>query len=85
MPRGTTVWITKFATTTGIFERDAMVIDDRMVRLANLPGEYGGIYYHKPFWHETREEAITHAKQLQAKKLVSLRRQLAKVEGLRFD
>jgi len=81
-----TVWITKYALTVGIQERAVeKVCSLRMVSLVRQPGEYGIICVHKPYWHETREAAVTHAKKLQEKKLVALQKQLKHVATLTFE
>ena len=81
-----TVWITKYALTVGIQERTVKEqCSERMVSLVPLKDEYGGIYVHKPDWHETREEAIARAKTMQAAKINSLQKQLKKIAALHFE
>lgn len=77
------VWITKYALTTGIEEVEAEVTESRG-SMIQVTGRQFGTYYHKPFWHTSREEAVAHAELLRAKKLKSLRKAIAKLESLQF-
>lgn len=49
-------------------------------------GEYGGseLYLHKPDWHETKEAALLHAETMRQKKIASLRKQIQKLEQMKF-
>jgi len=40
--------------------------------------------YHKPFWHETREEAVLHAEKLREAKLKSIEKQVKRIKALKF-
>ena len=82
------VWITKYALTSGIQEREVKQVcptNQNMIELAPLDGECGPILFWKPHWHETREAAAAQAENMRVKKLTSLRRQIRKMEALRFD
>lgn len=77
------VWITKYALTQGIWEKDARVchnISEDMISLEE--NEYN--YFHKPFWHDSQEDAIAHAEQMRIKKIASHRKQIAKLEAMKF-
>lgn len=76
------VWITKYALTQGIFEVDARRCDsaDQMIE---VPGSFSA-YYHKPYWHESREEAVSHAKQMRDKKVASIEKKLKKLREMEF-
>lgn len=79
----TSKYITKYVLTEGIVES---------------PGEYNPktdtfgvvnmngykVYYHRPFFHDSLDQAIIHANQIKSKKLSSLHRQLQKIEKLNF-
>jgi hypothetical protein len=43
------------------------------------------VYYHKPYWHETKEEAIKHAEILKERKIKSLEKQIKKLKELKFN
>lgn len=81
------VYVTKHALTSGIQERTLKSINEngKMIEVTPLSGEYGLILIWKPYWHLTREEAILHAEEMRKKKIVSLRRQIAKMEKLKFN
>lgn len=76
------VWITKYALTIGIFEAegDADVLGVGLFRRT-------GIYtaYPPGTWHKTKESAIQRANIMKANKLDSLRKQIAKLEGMKFE
>ena len=74
-------FITKYALTQGIIEMhgeiysscSTMVVEENMRNM-----------YHKPFWHETKEEAVKHANELKNRKILSIEKQLAKIKKLNF-
>ena len=77
------VWVTKFALTTGIFEAEtARNPDSSMIVVRNK--FHDDTYYHKPYWHETKEAAIEHAENLRTKKLRSLNMQIGKLAKIKF-
>lgn len=88
-----TYWITKHVLTHGIFEFDGEV--DRCDGKLLLPKENiacaGGVpwrmiqRYHGKEWHRTREEAEARGHELIARKVASLKKQLAKLEGATFN
>jgi hypothetical protein len=83
------VWITKYALTAGITEIDAEVcssVSDGMIRVPKKEGSHTyDDYYHKPYWHETREEAVKRAESMRVKKIASLKNSLAKFEKMKFQ
>jgi hypothetical protein len=75
------VWITKYALTDGILSWEPACIDRKDA------GEVvvrGGLRFKRGEWHRTREEAIAHAKQMQADRIASLTKSLEKVKALDF-
>lgn len=75
------VYITKYALTTGIIEKEVTVDSLTMVTVKT---ERWQTSFHKPFWHETKEEAIKHCEELRIKKLQSLDKQIKKISKLKF-
>jgi hypothetical protein len=76
------VFITKYALTSGVVEREAnheTAINEKMVSCKE--GEYT-VCYHKPHWYTTREEADARVCQMIAAKIKSLKKSLAKMEAL---
>jgi len=86
-------YITKYALTVGIQEMNAELctsISEKMIKeIDNNGGWVPKLHVvrriiHKPYWYETKEEAIKHAEQLKAKKIASLKKQIEKLEKINF-
>lgn len=78
-----TVWITKYALTTGTFtaETENIDSDDGMV---NVKEGNRCLLYFKGQWSPTKEGAMVQAQEMRDRKLVSLRKQIKKLEKLNF-
>lgn len=78
------VWITKYALTKGVLEKEVNICGDGMVKEADnrFP-----VYYHGDGKerHKTKESAFAKAKEMRQKKIAFLRKQIEKLEKLRFD
>lgn len=75
------VWITKYALTSGIVEKEVETTHaESMVCATDNPLAC----YHKPFWHTSREEAVAHAEKLRQAKIKSVKKQLDKLEKMTF-
>ena len=78
------VWITKYALTDGIIEADAELCGldiisaswDNGTRCNNFKGEE---------WWSTKKNAIEKAEEMRQKKITSLKKQIEKLEGMRFE
>lgn len=79
------VWITKYALTQGIYETEGEIAKSNsdMFCTPKIMESYAS-YYFKPYWHETKEDAIAHAEKLRAAKIKSLEKQLAKIKTMQF-
>jgi hypothetical protein len=75
------VWVTRYALTKGILEVESSVEDGRMVRTTDS----WAAYCHKPDWHMTKAEAVERAEEMRKRKPEALRKQVVKLEGMRFD
>ena len=76
------VWITKYALTQGILEREVeLPLRDypTMIKVCDLE------YYHGSEWHVTRKAALIEAEQMRGRKIKSLERQLTKLKKLSFE
>lgn len=73
----TTVWITKYALTKGIFTAWA-IIDDNMIKVGRHE------YYHGNDWHTDEKSAWERAEQMRHKKIHSLKKQIARLETLQI-
>lgn len=76
------VWISKYALTQGIYEK-IVEIDNEFPKMCN-DVEYTLSCFHKPFWSDTRKEAVAQAKKMQKAKIASIKRQLKKLEEMTF-
>lgn len=77
------VWITKYALSTGVFEADAEVcgIEDMIEVTTN---GYSA-YYHGNDWHANKEDAIKRFNDMRDRKIKSLKKQLLKIEDMKFE
>ena len=78
-------WITKYALTRGIIEVDdglktscSLIVLDR-----NLP--LPTHCYYKGDWYSNKQVAINKAEEMRQKKIASLKKQIEKLEGMRFE
>lgn len=76
------IWITKYALTQGILEREATVPQDP--RYAGRMAVVGMSYFHGDEWHRTPEAAKAQAELMRQKKIKSMERQIAKLKALTF-
>lgn len=78
------VWITKYALTKGIIEMECVQFGDISVREVGNPFP---TYYHGEGdeWHRTKESAIKKAEEMRQKKIESLKKQIKKLEEMRFE
>jgi len=74
------VYITKHALTQGVFEIEAYRSDvhPEMAVADN-------VFFHSRDWHITKESALLQAETMRRRKVESLRKQLAKLEALKFS
>ena len=79
-----TVWVSKYALTEGVRAWRVRDCGHGMVQTIKDDGSPGWGYFHKGDWHETREEAAVKAEQIRLRKIISVKKQLAKLEALSF-
>lgn len=80
-----TYWITKHALTDGVVKIDLPVEpnDDGYVSyIQQSPRRH--FFYGKKDWHRTADAAAKRADQMRSAKIASLRKQIEKLEALRF-
>ena len=84
------VYITKYALTQGIFEKDVEICQStlnpnasNMIRVLDKFHEF----YHGEGkeWHRTLESAIKRSEEMRLKKIGSLSKQIAKLQKLNFE
>lgn len=78
------VYITKYALTQGIKKMEVEDVGDGMVAVKT--GIFYG-YYHGEGreWHKTKEGAIKKAEEMRDKKIENLKKQIKKLENMKFD
>lgn len=79
-----TAFITKYALTDGIVE---VVVEDCFNASSAMVGDMNNslVYYHKPDWHRTREGAVERAEKMRQAKILSVKKQLDKLENMKFS
>lgn len=75
------VWITKWALTIGIFS-ESVVIDDEYPGM--IKTKHGYVHGVGRDWHTSIESAKAQAERVRVKKIASLKKQIAKLEDMRF-
>jgi hypothetical protein len=81
-----TAYVTKFALTTGILKTEAEHCISSSADMIAYPPTLGpSSYAHGNEWHVTLEEALARAEEMRQKKIVSLKKQIARLEKLVFD
>ena len=78
------VWITEYALTKGIFEMEveSMSEDGKSVYGKAWNDCYSG---EGKKWHRTKKAAIDKAEEMRQKKIASLKKQIEKLEGMKFE
>lgn len=77
-------YITKYALTSGIIQTEGEITSNGALfdMRASVP-----IYYHGEGkeWHRTKKEAIARAEEMRQKKIASLKKQIDKLERMKFQ
>ena len=78
------VWITKYAMTSRIKEIECEDCENGAVKETENPFP---TFYHDEGkeWHRTKESAIQKAEEMRHKKIASLKKQIEKLEEMRFE
>lgn len=79
------VWITKYALTKGIIEADAKLTSSNSVSIMELNTDLKMHWFYKGDWHSDKESAIKKAEEMRQKKIESLKKQIQKLEEMRFE
>lgn len=81
-----TVYVTKYVFTTGI-QKLEVEYDAEFPTMVACGSGYGRQHYHGDGsqWHRTYESAVKKAKAMQAAKIKSLEKQIAKIKALSFE
>lgn len=82
------VYITKYALTKGIQECEGQINGTGERYIFFVPEGLEKVTYgwqYKPDWHTSKERAIERAEQMRSLKIESLKKQLRKLENLKFE
>lgn len=79
-----TVWITKYALTTGIMTEQVEEPATRWPNMICAKAIGPNATFHGKDWHRTKEAAVARAEEMRKAKLVSLRKQIIKLEHKTF-
>lgn len=75
-------WITKYAITKGILEKEVEDCKDSMVEESD---NHFPTYYHGTDWHTDKQSAIAKAEEMRLRKIASLKRQIEKLKNMKFE
>lgn len=78
------VWITRYALTDGIIEAEGEPYGLEWVS-ASWDGGYRCGDFEQGEWFDTKERAIQKAEEMRQKKIESLKKQIKKLEEMRFE
>jgi len=79
------VFITKYALTQGIIKKDAEELSNNgMIKVAKGGDFFFDSYYHKNEWFDNLTDAALHAEEMRKKKIELVKKQLAKLEKMKF-
>ena len=78
------VWITKYALTDGIIEADGEPYGLEWVSASWDNGDKCNDFEQEE-WFDTKERAIQKAEEMRQKKIASLKKQIEKLEEMRFE
>lgn len=78
------IWITKYALTLGIKKITIDKIGDNNMISVREEGHRYDSYYHKGEYFDNEDDAINKAKDMQQRKIKSLKKSLEKVSELKF-
>ena len=79
------VWITKYALTKGIIEVDGELISSDFVSILNRGVSLPTHWFYKGDWHSDKQSAIKKAEEMRQKKIESMKKQIQKLEEMRFE
>ena len=82
-----TVWITKYALTSGIEEIEVAMshFSDHVIVEGKIGSRFCRMFHGEgKEWHRTQRGAVERAEEMRVKRLTYLRQQLSRVENLNF-
>ena len=79
------VWITKYALTRGIIETYGELTSSNSVSILNWDLSLPTNWFYKGDWHSDKESAVKKAEEMRQEKIESLKKQIEKLERMRFE
>ncbi len=81
------VYITKYALTNGILEVEAELTEfgDGASVIRVKGSKFHFALFHKPFWFESKEEAIVAAEKQKERKINSFKKRISELEEMTFQ
>lgn len=80
------VWITKYALTQGIIEKEVREGGKGFEGMIVTKDKYPACFHGEgKEWHRTKESAIKEAEEMRKKKIESLKKQIKKLEVMKFE
>lgn len=79
------VWITKYALTKGIVEREGKLTSNNSISIINQGRSLPTYWFYEGEWYSDKESAIKKAEEMRQKKIKSLEKQIKKLEEMRFE
>jgi hypothetical protein len=76
------VWISKYALTLGVYEHKVEISSEFPKMCSSVDNSLQ--CFHKGDWFFTREEAVARAEEIRKNKIVSIKKQLKKLEDMIF-
>ena len=80
-----TMYITKYALSSGVFQIEKLEVDDGMLVAACTEGLNRRVYFHKPYWHETEEEAMNQVRLMVSRRRKSIQKELEKLDFIESE
>lgn len=75
------IWNSRYALTEGLIEQEGEDVGNDTVKIG--PMQY--LLGEGKDWHRTRKSAVARAEAMRKDKIASVKKQLARLEALRFD
>ena len=80
------IWITKYALLVGIIEKEAEYLGEMHGGTIKTKADRPSFYYGEgEEWNRTKQSAIKKAEEMRQKKIASLKKQIEKLERMRFE
>ena len=79
------VWITKYALTRGIIEAEGKLTSYDSMRVVNQDLPLASRWFYNGEWYSDKQSAIKKAEEMRQKKIESLKKQIKKLEAMKYE